>query len=197
MIVIILATPVASTQYEIQPLRNNPGLFYAKVEPLRITSNIIYFRKIRQWADHIDIKLNHLAESSKQFIKIVEAAREKRLHPLLPTKEQLQEIITKIHFKLSEYEFPIPTSHVRAEELSKLGKTDVRISVGRLPIAIDIPLQAGYQLYEIYAHPVYQQISPNTTGSIYIIPKTPYIVLANDERNLLLVRNEGVLQRIQ
>ena len=27
-----------STQYEIQPLRNNAGLSYAKVEPLRITS---------------------------------------------------------------------------------------------------------------------------------------------------------------
>ena len=53
-------------------------------------SNIIYFRKIRQWADHIDIKLDHLAESLKQFIKIVEAARVKRLHPLLLTNEQLQ-----------------------------------------------------------------------------------------------------------
>ena len=71
----------------------------------------------------MDIKLNHLAESLKQFIKIVEVAREKRLHPLLLTKEQLQEIITEIHFKLSEYEFPIPTSHFRAEVLSKLGKT--------------------------------------------------------------------------
>ena len=28
-------------------------------------SSIIYFRKIRQWANHIDIKLNHLAWSSK------------------------------------------------------------------------------------------------------------------------------------
>ena len=26
-------------------------------------SNIIYFRKIRQWADHMEIKLNHIAES--------------------------------------------------------------------------------------------------------------------------------------
>ena len=38
LIVIIFATPVTPTQYEIQPLRNNPGLFYVKVEPLRITS---------------------------------------------------------------------------------------------------------------------------------------------------------------
>ena len=79
---------------------------------------IIYFRKIRQWADHIDIKLNHLAESLKQFIKIPESARKKRSHPLLLSKEQLQEIITEINFKLSEYEFPIPTSLVRAEESS-------------------------------------------------------------------------------
>ena len=99
-------------------------------------SNIIYFRRIRQWADHIEIKLNHLDESSKQFIKIVEAAREKRLHTLLLTKEQLQEIITEVHFKLREYESPIPSSHVRAEELSKLGRTDVRISSGQLPIAM-------------------------------------------------------------
>ena len=120
-------------------------------------SNIVYFRKIRQWADHINIKLNHLAESSKQFIRIVEEAREKRLHPLLLTKEQLQEIITEIHFKLSEYEFPKPTSHVPAEKLSKLGKTDVRISSGRLFIAIDIPLldKAGYQPYEIYAQDLF------------------------------------------
>ena len=38
LIVIIFATPVIPTKYEIQPLGNNPGLFYAKVEPLRITS---------------------------------------------------------------------------------------------------------------------------------------------------------------
>ena len=32
-------------------------------------NNIIYFRMIRQWADHIEIKLNHSAESLKQFIQ--------------------------------------------------------------------------------------------------------------------------------
>ena len=96
------------------------------------------------------------------------------------------------NFELSEYEFPIPTSHVRAEEISKLGKTDVRINSGRLLIAIDIPLldMAGYQLYEIYAHPVYQQISQKTTGSIYIIPKTLYIALAHDERKFFLISKE-------
>ena len=38
ILIAIFPTPVAPTQYEIQPLRMNPGLFYAKVEPLRITS---------------------------------------------------------------------------------------------------------------------------------------------------------------
>ena len=38
LIVIIFANPVTPTQYEIQPSRNKPGLFYAKVELLRITS---------------------------------------------------------------------------------------------------------------------------------------------------------------
>ena len=81
-------------------------------------------------ADHIEIKLNHLAESLKQFIKIAELARGKRLLLLLPSKEKLQEIITEIYFKISEYEFSIPTSHERAEELSKIGRTDDRISSG-------------------------------------------------------------------
>ena len=86
----------------------------------------------------------------------------------------------------------MPTSHVRAEELSKLGRTDVRIISGRLLITIDIPLldKSGYQLYEMYAHPVYQQISPNTMGSIYIIPKTPYIALPSDERKFFLISKE-------
>ena len=59
-------------------------------------------------------------------------------------------------------------------------------------ITTDIPLvdKSGYQLYEIYAHSVYQQTSQNTAGSIYIIPKTPYIALANDDRKFVLVSKE-------
>ena len=68
---------------------------------------------IKKWSNHVEIKPNHLAEILKQFIKIAELAREKRLHPLLLFEKELQKIITEIHFKLSECEFPIPTSHVR------------------------------------------------------------------------------------
>ena len=49
---------------------------------------------------------------------------------------------------------------------------------------------AGYQLYEIYARPVYQQISPYATESIYIIPKTPYTALANYGKEFFLVSKE-------
>ena len=87
--------------------------------------------------------------------------------------------------------------HVRAEQLSKLGRTDVRVSCGRLLITIDIPLldESGYQLYEIYAHPVCQQISTNTTGSIYIISKMPYNALANDERKFFLISKEYFVKK--
>ena len=44
LIIIIFATPVTPTQYEIEPLRNNPGLFYAKVESLHIAST--YWRVV-------------------------------------------------------------------------------------------------------------------------------------------------------
>ena len=72
--------------------------------------------------------------------------RKKVVFSLLLSKDQQQEIITEIHFKLSEHELPIPTSDVRAEELSKLGKTDVKVSSGRLIITIDIPRldKSGY-----------------------------------------------------
>ena len=50
-------------------------------------NNIIYYRMIRQWADHIKIKLNHLAEGLRHFIKIAELSREKRLHPFLLSKQ--------------------------------------------------------------------------------------------------------------
>ena len=55
----IFATPVTLKQYEIQPLRNNLGLFYAKVEPLRITSThwrIVVYMDPQNLQAHLQFK---------------------------------------------------------------------------------------------------------------------------------------------
>ena len=61
-----------------------------------------------------------------------------------------------------------------------------------LRMCVGIPLldKQGYQLYEIYADPVYQYICSNATGSIYIIPQTQYFALENDERKFFLIDKE-------
>ena len=56
---IIFAAPVTPTQYEIQPLRSNPGLFYAEVEPLRITSSfwrIVVYMDLQHLQAHLQSK---------------------------------------------------------------------------------------------------------------------------------------------
>ena len=59
ILIAIFAIPVTPTQYEIQPLRNNPGLFYAKVEPLRITSTywrIVVYMDPQHLKAHLESK---------------------------------------------------------------------------------------------------------------------------------------------
>ena len=144
----------------------------------------MYYEKMIQWTTHLERKLEYLYEILKQYIKITENAREGKLHPSRISKAQLQKVITEIHTKMEDYEFPIPTSHLRVELLSQIGKTDLNITSGKLLISVDIPLldRKTLQLYKIYPFPVFQNISENHTRAVYILPKKQYIALTEDER---------------
>ena len=41
---------------------------------------------------------------------------------------------------MKDYEFPIPTSHIRVELLSQIGKTDLEIKSGKLLISVELYL---------------------------------------------------------
>ena len=69
----------------------------------------MYYEKVMHWSTHLELKLEHLYEIIKQFIKITEYSREGKLHPSTISKAQLQEEITEIHTKMEDYEFPIHT----------------------------------------------------------------------------------------
>ena len=133
----------------------------------------MYYEKIIEWSTHLDLKLEHLHEVLEQFIEIIEYAREGKLHPSTISKAELQEGITEIHTKMEDHEFPISTSCVRAELLSQVGKTDIKIAAGKLLISVYIPVldRKALQIYEIYPFPVYQNISENCTRAVYILPK--------------------------
>ena len=90
-------------------------------------NDYMYYEKMIQWSTHLELKLEYLCEILKQYIEITEYAREGKLHPSTISKAQLQEVITEIHTKMEDYEFPIPTSHLRVELLSQIGKTDLKI----------------------------------------------------------------------
>ena len=117
----------------------------------------MYYEKMIQWSTHLELKLEHLHEIIKQFIKITEYAREGKLHPSTISKAQLQEVITEIHSKMEHYEYPIPTSHITLELVSQIGKTDLKITSGKLLISVDIPLldRKAQQLYKIDPFPVH------------------------------------------
>ena len=133
----------------------------------------MYYEKMIQWSTNWELKLENLYEITKEFIKITEYAREGKLHPSTISKAQLQEVITEIHTKMENCEFPIPTSHIRMKLLSQIGKTDLKIKSGKLLISVDIPLldRKALQLYKIYPFPVYQNISGNYTRAVYISPR--------------------------
>ena len=148
----------------------------------------MYYEKMIQWPTHLKLKLEHLQETLKQFIKITEYEREGKLHPSTISKAQLQGVITEIHTKMEDYEFPIPTSHIRVELLSQIGKADLKITSGKLLISVDIPLldRKAQQLYKIHPFPVYQNISENHTRAVYILPKKQYTALTVAERKFFL-----------
>ena len=152
----------------------------------------MYYEKMMQWSTHLELKLEHLYEIIKQFIKITEYAREGKLHPSTIFKAQLQEVITEIHTKMEDCEFPIPNSHIRVELLLQIGKTDLKIKSGKLLISVDIPLldRKALQLYKIYSFSMYQNISGNYTRAIYILPRKQYIALTEDERKFFLADKE-------
>ena len=141
-----------------------------------------------QWSTNLELKLEHLHGALKQFIKTTEYAREEKLHSSTNSKAQLQKVITDIHTKMDDYEIPIPTSLIRAELLSQIGKTDIKIASGKLLISVDTPLldRKALQLYKNCPFPVYQNISENHTRAVYISPKKQYIALTEDERNFFL-----------
>ena len=89
---------------------------------------------------------------------------------------------------MEEYEFPIPTSHIRAELLSQIGKIDMKIAFGKLLIPVDIPLlnRKALQIYKIYPFHVDQNISKNYTGALLITPKKQYIALTEEERKFFI-----------
>ena len=93
---------------------------------------------------------------------------------------------------MEDYEFPIPTSHIRVELLSQISKTDLKIKSGKLLISVDIPLldRKALQLYTIYPFPVDQNISGNYTRAVYISPIKQYIALTEDERKFFLADKE-------
>ena len=128
----------------------------------------MYYEKMIQWSTHLELKLENLHGVIKQIIKITEYTREGKLHPSTISKSQLQEVITELHTKMEYYKFPIPTSHTRAEFLSQIGKTDIKIASGKLLISVDIPLldRKALQLHEIYPFPVYQNIGENYTRAV-------------------------------
>ena len=84
----------------------------------------------------------------------------RQINPSTISKAQLQEVITEIHTKMEDYDFPIPTSHLRVELLSQIGKTDLKITSEKLLISVDIPLldRKALQLYKFYPIPVFQNI---------------------------------------
>ena len=73
----------------------------------------LYYRFLRQWSAKVEAKYDHLFETLLQITDIILNAREKRVHPMLITNNQLQEIINEIHTEAENYEFPIPSSHVK------------------------------------------------------------------------------------
>ena len=89
---------------------------------------------------------------------------------------------------MEDYEFPIPSSHLRVELLSQIGKADLKIISGKLLISVDVPLldRKALQLYKIYPFPVYQNISENYTNAVYILPRRQYIALTEEERKFFL-----------
>ena len=93
---------------------------------------------------------------------------------------------------MKDYEFPIPTSYIRVELLSQIGKTDLKIKSGKLLISVDIPLldRKALQLYKVYPFPVFQDISGDYTRAVYISPRKQYIALTEGERKFLLADKE-------
>ena len=75
---------------------------------------------------------------------------------------------------MKDHEFPIPTSHIRAELLSQIGKTGIKIASTKLLISVKIPLldRKVLQLYKIYPFSVYQNISENYTGAVLVTTST-------------------------
>ena len=93
---------------------------------------------------------------------------------------------------MEDYEFPIPTSHIRVDLLSQIGKTDLKIKSGKVLISVDIPLldRKALQLHKVYPFPVFQDTSGNYTRAVYISPRKQYIAPTEDERKFFLADKE-------
>ncbi|KAL7291833.1 hypothetical protein TKK_0014613 [Trichogramma kaykai] len=131
---------------------------------------------------------------------ILRELREGRVPPQLLTPSLAREIATDIQQNNPDLHIPIPTEHLRPEEILKISKADM-IYVDKRTIAIIyIPLteRNHYILYKL--HPLeIPQISPDnvTIDAAFIRPTHPFLLLSENRKQYTMYDTEDLDRCLQ
>ncbi|CAK9799207.1 Envelope fusion protein [Anthophora plagiata] len=137
---------------------------------------------LSQYANSIENSLNHYITASQNFMAIIFAAQQGKLHPSLLSNCKFRAIVNEIHNSATQYEIPIPQEYLRIEEIVKIAPVTWKHKAGKLIFTVHIPLvnRVEYHLYQLHSLPILQNLSDNSNIWAYIHPQYPYLGLSND-----------------
>lgn len=119
-------------------------------------------------------------------------ARKGQLHTGLFTSEQVEPILREIQDSLKAISFPIQRPRISIDELMRISTITILCENSQLKVLIDVPLleKYNYQAYKIHSLPINQDALSNGTGRVYITSKFNYLVVDEDLRTYLLLKEQ-------
>ena len=88
--------------------------------------------ELSTFARQTDAKMDHLIYSNRKLLAILYNLMDRKLHPKLLRRDTIQNIAGDIRQLEDNLDLPIPSHHVRAEEIARIASIDAIYHSGRV-----------------------------------------------------------------
>ncbi|MBW0529414.1 hypothetical protein O181_069129 [Austropuccinia psidii MF-1] len=181
----ILAAELNELHTSVKEQQENLDIF--KNQMIKEVNDSMQIMKVLDYSYRVSQLQDKLIETYEKVTRAIKELRENKISKDLLTDEILSKINTDILQTKGEWDLPIPTEHLRAEELMELARSDVTYHEGRVLVIIKLPLvdRTPYNLYKMYPLNVPQVHNGSFIGMAYIKTTHTYIAMDPDHQHYM------------
>lgn len=163
------------------------NLLQKEEEKLKLNMQLLTYSR------QIDAKLDHLISSTQSLLDILISLRQGKIHPSLLTSKILEQLKADIGRITGDLDLPIPTEHLRPEEMSSISGIDGVRKNGRVFAVLHVPLvdKTTYHLYKLHPVGVAQNLTNLANGIAYVQPSHPYLSISIDHQQFVKLSHEN------